>query len=108
LIFAPRLVEREPAVAIDLGETTASSPSAAAFHGERVAREPVDCNVAFDGPRVHELAPRWRIGASATKRPSMRHSGLLLELAARDRKRSLALDELALRDGPRARILVPP
>src|SRR5262249_16192842 len=103
-----RFVNREPPAAIDLGERLPPSRARRPFHLERVAAPGVDVDDGLHGERVDGLAAAQALRRQRLKGTFDGRPGFFGELSTRGSERLLAGVELALRDRPRARILVLP
>src|ERR687896_1346764 len=104
-----RLVEPEPARAVDLGELAHRARPRRPFERERVAAGGVGVDVALDREGRDLLAALELDGPELGQLAlGQRRAELLLELARGARARVLVVAVLALRERPRARVLVRP
>src|ERR687897_2754978 len=104
-----RLVDAEPAGAVDLGELRGAPGARRPLHRERVAAHGVGVEVALGGPGGHDLAALLlhvvELDQLARRQGRAR---LLLELPQRAGERIVAVLVLALRDRPDAGVPASP
>ena len=103
-----RLVKRKPVSAINLGNLDHAVRARRPFDLAQVADQRLRIAVAFDSPARNKFPRRLADNAQFKERPLYREARFFLELAQGGGKRFLALNVLAFRDGPCAKVFLHP